>query len=264
MGVDSDAVAALPWYHVLDLPGGVTTEGYYDLRKVVNRILPDDLSGKRCLDAATASGFFAFEMEKRGAAEVVAIDLDRIEQRDWQMPWKLTPHANAVANSFAYAKEAFGSQATRIPCSLYDASPDKLGTFDFVFIGSVLLHLRDPVQALRALRTVTAGTLRSYEVHLLKASLLHPRMPVAELARQEDSRWWTPNRAAHRRWMVAAGFEIVGSSGWTFQPFGGLAKGQSTQQLLRTMWRVNRLGERLVGVPSGWFEGRPAVPTGQP
>jgi tRNA (mo5U34)-methyltransferase len=260
VAVDKDTVDALPWYHVLELPGGVTTKGYYDLRKVVHRILPDDLSGKRCLDAATASGFFAFEMEKRGAAEVVGIDLDRIEQRDWQLPWKLTPSANAVADSFEYAKRAFGSKATRIPCSLYDASPDTLGTFDFVFIGSVLLHLRDPVLALRALRTVTTGTLRSYEVHLLKASLLRPRMPVAQLARQADSRWWTPNRAAHRRWMVAAGFEIVDSSGWTFQPFGPLATGQKAGLVVLSMWRVNRLGERLVGVPSGWFDGRPAVP----
>ena len=51
-------------------------------------------------------------------------------------------------------------------------------------------------------------------------------------ARQADSRWWTPNRAAHRRWMVAAGFEIVDSSGWTFQPFGPLATGQQAGQVV--------------------------------
>ena len=36
-------------------------------------------------------------------------------------------------------------------------SPDELGTFDFVFLGSLLLHLRDPVAALDALRTVVGS-----------------------------------------------------------------------------------------------------------
>ena len=38
--------------------------------------VPADLSGLRCLDVGTMDGFWAFEMERRGAASVTAIDLD--------------------------------------------------------------------------------------------------------------------------------------------------------------------------------------------
>jgi tRNA (mo5U34)-methyltransferase len=33
------------------------------------------LTGLRCLDVGTMDGFWAFEMERRGAVEVVAVDL---------------------------------------------------------------------------------------------------------------------------------------------------------------------------------------------
>ena len=159
-------VGELQWYHTLDLPGGITTKGFYDLRKIADKVLPDDLSGKRCLDAATASGFWAFEMERRGAAEVVGIDISSSKDRDWQFDWDAPDDTIGMPKSFEVARDALGSKVSRIECNLYDASPERLGMFDFVFIGSVLLHLRDPVRALRALRTVTAGELRSFEVHL--------------------------------------------------------------------------------------------------
>src|SRR5204862_1242817 len=39
------------WYHTIDLPGGVTTPGYYDHRTLVPHYgLPDRLNGKRVLD----------------------------------------------------------------------------------------------------------------------------------------------------------------------------------------------------------------------
>lgn len=254
------AVDSVAWYHTMDLSEDVTTRGWYDLRSVASKVLPEDLTGKRCLDAATASGFWAFEMERRGASEVVAIDLPSPDERDWQLPWRAPTDGTTMAPSFAIAKEALGSSVQHALCSLYDASPERLGRFDFVFIGSVLLHLRDPVRALRALRTVTDGTLRSYEVRLFWASLLHRRRPIAHLARQDDSRWWTPNAAAHHRWMVAAGFDVVDTSDLTFQPFGRLVKDRSRPRDYLSPSRLPQLlGENLFGVPSAWLDGRPAI-----
>src|ERR687891_571158 len=43
--------------------------------------------------------------------------------------------------------------------SVYDLSPEAVGEFDFVFIGNVLVHLRDPIGALQAAHTVTRGEL---------------------------------------------------------------------------------------------------------
>jgi tRNA (mo5U34)-methyltransferase len=61
------------WYHTLELAPGVVTPGMFDLRPYVSRYgLPERLDGKRVLDIGTWDGFWAFEMERRGAAEVVA------------------------------------------------------------------------------------------------------------------------------------------------------------------------------------------------
>ncbi len=64
------------WYHALELAPGVVTPGLYDLRgEVAKYHLPERLDGKRALDVGTWDGFWAFELERRGA-EVVALDLD--------------------------------------------------------------------------------------------------------------------------------------------------------------------------------------------
>src|SRR5207244_9825176 len=76
-------VADVPyWYHSIELGPGVVTPGVFDLRPIVERLPWPDLAGKRCLDVGTSDGFFAFELERRGAGEVVAVDIGRHEQWD--------------------------------------------------------------------------------------------------------------------------------------------------------------------------------------
>ena len=73
-----------PWYHTLELGDGVVTDGMFDHRPHMHHYpLPADLSGKRCLDVATMDGYWAFEMERRGAASVTALDLEDPSQLDW-------------------------------------------------------------------------------------------------------------------------------------------------------------------------------------
>ena len=72
--------AAAPWYHTFEFPGGVLTDGYFDLRSVVAKLpLPASLEGMRCLDAAACEGFWSFELARRGAAEVMSLDLPDTE-----------------------------------------------------------------------------------------------------------------------------------------------------------------------------------------
>src|ERR1700730_19119207 len=69
-----DEARALKWYHTLELPGGYVTPGYFDLRAVSRKVpIPPSLSGLRCLDLASSDGFWAFEMARRGAEEVVRV-----------------------------------------------------------------------------------------------------------------------------------------------------------------------------------------------
>src|SRR5947209_12514946 len=67
--------ARLQWRQVVELTPTLATPGTADFRAVRQLArLPDSLAGLRCLDAARRDGFWAFELESRGAAEVVALD----------------------------------------------------------------------------------------------------------------------------------------------------------------------------------------------
>ncbi|MEK6227878.1 MAG: hypothetical protein AABM31_00955 [Actinomycetota bacterium] len=134
----------LDWYHSLELAPGYVTPGMFDLRDQVDQYrLPARLDGLRALDGGAWDGFWAFEMERRGA-EVVALDLDDERELDWPANRRPATYPETLRGAgFALAKEVFGSKVERVNRSIYDALPEDLGTFDLVFCGSVLIHLRD-------------------------------------------------------------------------------------------------------------------------
>src|SRR5690349_8091834 len=73
----------LGWYHTVDVIDGATTKGWFDLRHALPGIPFPDVRGKRCLDIGTWDGFYAFELERRGAAEVVALDVPDLAGIDY-------------------------------------------------------------------------------------------------------------------------------------------------------------------------------------
>ena len=181
----AERIAERSWYHTLELAPGVLTPGFFDTRPTVAHVpLPTDLSGLRCLDVGTWDGFWAFEMERRGAASVTALDIEDPERWDWppQARFGETNEARMAylrsfksgASSFALAKEALGSQVERVDCSVYDLDPAVHGSFDLVFMGSLLLHLRDPVRALDAVRSVCGGQAVLAESIELLSTLARP------------------------------------------------------------------------------------------
>src|SRR5205823_496406 len=122
-----------------------------------------DLRGKRCLDVGSFDGFWAFEMERRGADEVVAIDI--LDPRKWDWPVDHDPETveaigrrKARGDGFLLVRRVLGSSVKREELSVYDMSEERLGSFDFVFIGSLLIHLRDPVRAVERVREVCRGS----------------------------------------------------------------------------------------------------------
>lgn len=220
------AVGATTWYHTIELPGGITTPGFYDTPEIARRFsFPQSLAGKRCLDVGTANGFWAFEMERRGAEEVVAIDIDDPADYDWPHPVPENPvrPANTEVGpnrGFEIAHQALGSSVRRVVSSVYELPELGEGKFDFVFMGALMLHLRDPVGALAAIRTVTGGEFMSADSISLSTSLSHPISAAAVLRGAEEPRWWTPNLVAYRRMIRAGGFKIVEKGTPFFMPFG--------------------------------------------
>jgi tRNA (mo5U34)-methyltransferase len=210
------AVAANPlWYHTIDLAPGVTTPGWFDLRPILGRLPWPDVRGKRCLDVGTYDGHLAFELERRGASEVVATDIADHAQWDWPPRIRargvaaLPQIAGEKGAGFRIAAGILGSQARREEISVYDLSPERLGSFDVVVCGSLMLHLRDPLRALEAIRSVCTGAFLSAEELRPQLELGPRRRPVAQLDGVSDlCQWWVPNRAGHRRMVEAAGFEV--------------------------------------------------------
>src|SRR5581483_7988853 len=124
-------------------------------------MLPSRLAGMRCLDVGTMDGFWAFEMERRGAAEVVATDLGTVDELDWPARWRarVEPSLDETKGErFALVHRALGSSVARVERSVYGLDPDSLGTFDLVFCGDLLVHLKDPITAVQRLRGVCRGS----------------------------------------------------------------------------------------------------------
>ena len=217
------AVAANPaWYHTIELAPGVLTPGQVDLRRTAERILPDDLAGRRALDVGTFDGFWAFELERRGA-EVVAIDVDAIDAAEWpplnrpQLERRAREWDIELGRGFRLAAEALGSGVRRVVCDVYDLSPEAIGgPVDFAFCGALMLHLRDPVRALERIHgaLVPGGTLLMLEPFSVAATLRFPRRPVGEFQPlAKEFNWWYPNLATLMAWPRAAGFAVVERKG---------------------------------------------------
>ena len=202
------------WYHSIDLGNGVVTPGYFDLRGIVDALPWPDVRGKRCLDVGTFDGFLAFELEKRGAAEVVALDVPDYESLDWP-PRGAATGAKELAEAigtergkgFNIAKEALGSKVQRLELNVYDLHPARVGEFDVITAGSLMVHLRDPIRALERIREVCVGHLMATEGADVWLSIRHPKRPFLEL-KGEGDQWFNQNRAALRRMLYVAGWKI--------------------------------------------------------
>ena len=181
------------WYHTIELAPGVVTPGFIDLRKTAERVLPDDMTGVRALDVGTFDGFWAFEMERRGA-EVVAIDLERIELAEFpplrriKLEERREEEGFELGVGFRLASEAIESRVSRVVCNVYDLTPEVIGgPVDLALNGATLTHLRDPVRALERIHDalVPGGELLSVEPVLGAAQPAGPAPPERRVSRRE-------------------------------------------------------------------------------
>jgi len=156
------------FYHSMTLPGHGDVSGEWDLRgREADYLGHIDVAGKRILEIGTASGHLAFWMEQRGA-EVTGYDLSE------DQAWDLVPyaarsdvealvagrkrHIRRINNSWWFARACLGAKARVVYGSVYELSPE-IGTFDVVTLGSILLHLRDPILAMQKAGRLARETL---------------------------------------------------------------------------------------------------------
>ncbi|MCA1710145.1 MAG: TIGR04290 family methyltransferase [Actinobacteria bacterium] len=219
-----DEVAALgPWFHNLQLPGGVQTAPEHPLGNFPaykwNEIadsLPQDLTGQRALDIGCNAGYYTFELAKRGA-DVLGIDHD--------------PHFLTQAR---WASEQLGlaDQVELRQLDVYDlARLDE--QFDVVIFMGVLYHLRYPLLALDLVAEKVRGTLVLQtltrpesgtrdipddlpfdERHEL-ADPTWPSMAFIEHRLADDpTNWWAASPSAVEAMVRSAGLRVVGQPGY--------------------------------------------------
>jgi tRNA (mo5U34)-methyltransferase len=260
-----DRVAAIEWYHTLELAPGVVTPGWFDHRPVLSRIpLPARLDGKLCLDVGTFNGYWAFEMERRGGS-VTAIDV--LDPSSWDWPAGSSEQAieaiarrQASGDGFAIAQAALSSTVNRLPLSVYDLDPDEVGRFDVVYVGSLLVHLRDPVRALERVRSVCAGQLILVDGIDLPLTLRSPRLPVARLDGDGRPWWWTANFAGLVQMVRAGGFELTAAPRRLFIPPGeGWRPDRYDWRAMRTRQGRESLIGAWLGDPHGVIVARPRI-----
>jgi tRNA (mo5U34)-methyltransferase len=234
------------WYHTIDLGGGLVTPGLYDYRETLRDFhFPEDMRGMTVLDVGSATGFFAFEFERRGArvtsTELPGLtDLDRFPGQSVEnslrkiermiFPDGLDLESQRRGDSerdlyrclldgpFQFCKARLGSRIERRYSTIYDLSAEKLGMkdgFDFIFVGDVLLHLLYPLKALAALAPLCRGT-------LVLAQMLPdgPQEPPAMMyvgggdPEEDHISWWLPNQSCLVQMLTKLGFPSVEEVGW--------------------------------------------------
>ena len=216
------------WYHTIELGPGLTTHGVYDHRPVLERFeIPENLAGKRALDVGTADGFFAFELERRGAAEVVALDITSWSAVDSLPGIDLSTRPWSGREHFDIAHAALNSSVQFVEGNVYELSPAVAGIFDVVFCGSLLLHLMNPLRALTGIRSVTRELAIIETTHDRELEARAPDIPALRFgARELESsaglrlgdgcHYWWMNRTAVTEMMIYAGFASVTAG----EPFG--------------------------------------------
>ena len=189
----------LSYYHVTDLPEGITTPGAWDLRGRVDDYLARfDFSGKRVLEIGPASGFVTMEMERRGA-DVVALDIPETGN------WDFVPFPDEVMagerehrfddmryirNTWWYTHRAFGLKAKAVYADAYNLPPE-LGAFDVALLAAVLLHTSSPQriveQCARRASTIIVTDLAYDDLELAGGGAIR-LLPTAENKRWDT--WW--------------------------------------------------------------------------
>jgi tRNA (mo5U34)-methyltransferase len=203
-------IAGLDWWHTIEVAPGVVTPGGWDLRATAERLpWPPSLAGMRCLDIGTMDGFWAFELERRGAGEVIASDVLDAKRLDHFMADRLRGerYRRTSERNFALAADLRGSRIELRDLSVYELDPAEVGEFDLIVMGYVLQMLRDPLRGLEAVRRVCRGHLILLETVSRPLDWLPTSLARLD-ARRDGSEWFVFNRRGLCKALQLAGWVV--------------------------------------------------------
>jgi tRNA (mo5U34)-methyltransferase len=222
--ISAEVEARRPWYHAIELPGGIVTPGVAPSSPSCYR-LAEDLSGLRVLDVGAWDGYWSFEAVRRGAEEVLAID-DHSDPGDTWEPVK-NPLPHPGWSHFEWCRELLGIDPKRCRCrtaNLYELDPAEVGQFDLVLFFGVLYHCRYPLLALERLHGLTrrggelllesatldgyspyrGGVQRGYPGHQMVMEF-YPDAQYSGIS----TNWWVPTLQCLAYMTSSAGFDVT-------------------------------------------------------
>lgn len=206
-----ERIAQIPvWRHNITVAKGVVTPGTENCNAELQQFaFPGSFSGRRVLDIGCSDGFYSFEVERRGATEVVSVDDES------------SLLAGGV-NGFRVAAELLGSEARYRSLDVHMADPADIGHFDDILFLNVLYHLKNPVLAMERLRAVARPGARLFLKTIVWQDVRfwfrgrplgfdtsrRPKFwffPGTELG-GDPTNWWSPNRAGIEALLLATGW----------------------------------------------------------
>jgi tRNA (mo5U34)-methyltransferase len=199
--MDFVSKASFLWHQRFQLAPGVYTPGANDVEFLLAQAAIPDISGATVLDIGTTNGGLAFEMERRGAAHVVAVD---IYDGNWF--------------GFDAIKTFLKSKVEYHCASVYELPRVFASPFDIVAFWGVLYHLRHPLLALDAIRTVTRGSVM-IETAVFDHAAREVETPTLYFHRYDDlnkdgSNWFEPTVKALTDMCESSGLRPVAVKSW--------------------------------------------------
>jgi tRNA (mo5U34)-methyltransferase len=197
-----ERIGALPWFHQIDLGGGVITPGVAELdvlRMQADMYFKDGIEGLSLIDVGCWDGFNSFEARRRGAAHVLAIDHFAWSEQGW-----------GSQDAFLLAREALQLEVDVLDIDLMDLTRALVGMFDIVLFAGVLYHMRHPFLALERVSELCSRTL-IVETQLDALEIDRPAMifyRTDELG-ADATNWWGPNPECVTAMLTDLGFASV-------------------------------------------------------
>jgi tRNA (mo5U34)-methyltransferase len=199
------------WHQRFELAPGIFAPGTNDVGFLTSTArVPELLHGETVLDIGTTNGGVAFELERRGAGRVVAVDI-----------------LDADTFGFNAIRELLGSSVEHLRASIYEL-PEILGEqFDIVLFLGVIYHLRHPLLALDNVRRLTR------QMAFVESAICDGDLPhiadesVARFYRRTElgddpTNWFAPSLRALTEWCGSCGLEPWHVISW---PAGSPSRG---------------------------------------
>lgn len=191
------------WFHQFEFTNGCVAKGRDVSAAKLSALQLPALLGKTVADVGAYDGYFAFQVEKLGAAHVTAMD---------HFVW-VFDGSTARAN-FELMREAIGSDVKDITISVEETRRETVGTFDVTLFLGVLYHAPNMIEYLRNMRAIT----REILVVETLVDLLDVPQPAAAYypfgsMNNDGSNCWGPNIACVFEMLSGVGFRSVAFKG---------------------------------------------------